>query len=68
MTKWQRLPTNPIISPGKGKWDASAVYKPFALYDEVEGTWRLWYNGRSGTFEQIGLAVHHGFDLGFGPG
>ena len=27
--------------------------------------WVLWYNGRKGGFEQIGLATHAGEDLGF---
>jgi hypothetical protein len=27
--------------------------------------WFLWYNGRKGAVEQIGLAVHEGEDLGF---
>jgi len=25
----------------------------------------LWYNGRHGWLEQIGLAIHDGEDLGF---
>jgi hypothetical protein len=28
--------------------------------------WQLWYNGRRGVVEQIGLALHDGEDLGFG--
>jgi predicted GH43/DUF377 family glycosyl hydrolase len=63
VTGWERHPANPILRPGAGRWDADAVYKPFALF---EGTrWRLWYNGRRGGTEQIGLAVHEGEDLGF---
>ena len=63
ITHWQRLPANPIIRPTPGSWDADACYKPFAL---LEGdTWRLWYNGRRGGTEQIGLAEHAGADLGF---
>ena len=27
--------------------------------------WLLWYNGRKGGVEQIGLALHEGEDLGF---
>jgi predicted GH43/DUF377 family glycosyl hydrolase len=62
---WQRLPANPILRPGRDQWDADAVYKPFAI---LEGTrWRLWYNGRRGDLEQIGLAEHEGADLGFEP-
>ncbi len=65
ITNWQRHPANPIISPTEGGWDHDAVYKPFALFDEAEGRWRLWYNGRRGSLEQIGIAVHEGEDLGF---
>ncbi len=61
---WQRHPANPIIRPGKGRWDADAVYKPFAVFDGRR--WLLWYNGRRGGVEQIGLAVHEGEALGFG--
>jgi predicted GH43/DUF377 family glycosyl hydrolase len=62
ISHWQRHPANPIIKPGTG-WDASAVYKPFAIYDGKK--WLLWYNGRNGGFEQIGVAIHKGKDLGF---
>jgi beta-xylosidase len=62
---WERHPSNPIISPGPGKWDHDACYKPFAIFDE--GQWRLWFNGRRGSVEQIGLATHAGEDLGFSP-
>ena len=63
ISNWERLPANPIIRPGKGEWDADACYKPFAIFDGNK--WLLWYNGRHGSLEQIGLAVHPGFDLGF---
>ena len=29
--------------------------------------WLLWYNGRHGSLEQIGLVQHPGLDLGFKP-
>lgn len=63
LTNWQRNPANPIIRPGRDRWDHDAVYKPFAIYDGTR--WLLWYNGRNGGTEQIGLAVHEGEDLGF---
>jgi predicted GH43/DUF377 family glycosyl hydrolase len=63
VTNWQRHPANPIIRPGKGKWDADAVYKPYAIFDGKR--WLLWYNGRKGGVEQIGVAFHEGEDLGF---
>ncbi|GHT18770.1 hypothetical protein FACS1894189_7040 [Planctomycetales bacterium] len=65
ITNWERLPTNPIIGPGKGTWDEIACYKPFAIYDAAEKKWRLWYNGRNDKFERIGLVFHNGEDLGF---
>ncbi|MBQ3350968.1 MAG: hypothetical protein IJG38_11255 [Thermoguttaceae bacterium] len=65
VTGWERLPSNPIIEPDAGTWDASACYKPFAIYDKQADLWRLWYNGRNGGMEQIGLAIHKGEDLGF---
>lgn len=63
ITGWGRHPANPVIRPGVGNWDADAVYKPFAVLDG--GRWLLWYNGRRGGVEQIGLAIHEGADLGF---
>ena len=63
ITDWQRHRANPIIRPGKDQWDHDAVYKPYAIYDGKQ--WLLWYNGRKGGSEQIGLAIHKGEDLGF---
>jgi predicted GH43/DUF377 family glycosyl hydrolase len=60
---WQRLPQNPIISPTPNGWDADACYKPCAIYDGKK--WLLWYNGRSGSLEQVGLATKQGPGLGF---
>ncbi len=65
ITNWERMKRNPIVSPDKGAWDGDACYKPFAIYDEKADLWRLWYNGRKGGVEQIGLVVKHGEDLGF---
>ncbi len=63
VSDWQRLAANPIIRPGADRWDADACYKPFAILDGDH--WLLWYNGRHGGAEQIGLATHAGADLGF---
>ena len=63
ITDWRRLPSNPIISPAKDAWDADACYKPFAIFDPKSTRWMLWYNGRRGSVEQIGLAIHDGTDL-----
>lgn len=62
---WERHPANPIIFPTKGSWDADACYKPFAIFEEDQDRWLLWYNGRKGNVEQIGLAIHPGRDLNF---
>jgi beta-1,2-mannobiose phosphorylase / 1,2-beta-oligomannan phosphorylase len=63
ITAWQRHPANPIIRTGMSTWDQDACYKPFAIFDGKK--WLLWYNGRHGTLEQIGLVTHQGEDLGF---
>ena len=63
LTQWQRLPENPIIRPGKDQWDHDACYKPYAIFDGQK--WLLWYNGRHGGLEQIGVVMHGGEDLGF---
>jgi predicted GH43/DUF377 family glycosyl hydrolase len=63
ITDWKRHPANPIIRPGKDRWDADAVYKPYAVFDGKR--WLLWYNGRRGGVEQIGVAIHDGDGLGF---
>jgi predicted GH43/DUF377 family glycosyl hydrolase len=63
LSGWQRHPANPILRPGRDKWDHDACYKPFAILGG--GRWLLWYNGRRGGAEQIGLAMHEGEDLGF---
>lgn len=54
---WERFRENPLISPAKDSWDSDAVYKPAALIDKEAGACRVWYNGRRGTSEKIGLAT-----------
>lgn len=63
VTGWERHPGNPIVPTTPGGWDEDACYKPFAILEE--GVWRLWYNGRRGDDEQIGLVIHEGEELGF---
>jgi predicted GH43/DUF377 family glycosyl hydrolase len=63
ITGWQRHPANPIVRSGADSWDHDACYKPFAVFDGRQ--WLLWYNGRHGGLEQIGLVTHQGEDLGF---
>jgi hypothetical protein len=63
ITGWERHKANPIIRPGQNRFDHDAVYKPYSI---LEGTcWLLWYNGRRGNVEQIGLATHEGADSGW---
>jgi predicted GH43/DUF377 family glycosyl hydrolase len=67
---WQRLPQNPVVRAGirADEWDHDACYKPYAVWDAEHNRWLLWYNGRNGHFEQIGLAIHDGKRLGFAEG
>jgi beta-1,2-mannobiose phosphorylase / 1,2-beta-oligomannan phosphorylase len=64
VSKWERYSGNPLIKPGSG-WDATAVYKPYAVADEKNKRWLLYYNGRNEKLEQIGIAIHEGLDFGF---
>lgn len=63
ITDWEQLPANPIVRPTPDSWDADACYKPYAILDGNK--WLLWYNGRHGGLEQIGVAIHAGRKLGF---
>ena len=60
VTNVKRCGFNPLVSPGKGEWDADSCYKPSAFYDEGKNEWRIWYNGRCGGAEYIGLASAEG--------
>lgn len=62
-TRWQRSPMNPLIVPVSGEWDEDACYKPTALWNEEEGKWMVWYNGRKRDEEYIGLAELRQRDL-----
>lgn len=63
---WERHPQNPIIAPDPKTFDEEACYKPYTIYNSEKNQWMLWYNGRQSDWkEQIGIAVHSGFDLGF---
>jgi beta-1,2-mannobiose phosphorylase / 1,2-beta-oligomannan phosphorylase len=59
ITGWQRSAANPIVRPGHlFAWDGDAVYRPAVIHEP--GRWLLYYNGRNGATEQIGLAIHQG--------
>ena len=60
VTDFHRCKLNPLISPSPGEWDGDSCYKPSALYDALKDEWRLWYNGRCGGKEYIGLASKQG--------
>jgi beta-1,2-mannobiose phosphorylase / 1,2-beta-oligomannan phosphorylase len=63
VTNWTRFPLNPIIRPAlqDSRWDYDAVYRPWAI--RTKRGWMLWYNGRRGGLEQIGLALHPGDNI-----
>lgn len=52
---WTRTSNNLILSPTKGAWDEDAVYKPSVV--QIGSRYYMWYNGRSGNEEFIGLAM-----------
>ncbi len=60
VTDFHRCKSNPLVSPTPGEWDADSCYKPSALYDGEKDRWRIWYNGRAGGTEYIGLAEKQG--------
>ena len=63
ITCWERSCLNPIIEPTVDAWDCNATYKPTVLWNEKEGKWMLWYNGRRGGCEYIGYAYYNNRDL-----
>lgn len=52
---WERPNHNICISPSQDSWDSDATYKPAVV--EKDGTLYMWYNGRKGVEEYIGLAT-----------
>lgn len=55
--KWIRENNNLLIAPSKNGWDADAIYKPTVV--NMKDSILMWYNGRKGTDEYIGLAVKY---------
>lgn len=52
---WARTDSNLCLSSSPNSWDSDAVYKPAVhLYQEKQ---YMWYNGRSGNKEYIGMAI-----------
>ncbi|MCL2813503.1 MAG: hypothetical protein FWD23_02765 [Oscillospiraceae bacterium] len=60
ISRWKRFETNPIVSPEPGSWDGDACYKPSVVYEPDNDRWLLWYNGRRGGDEYIGLVTRDG--------
>lgn len=60
VTDFHRCRNNPLVTPTPGEWDADSCYKPSALFDPETDRWRIWYNGRKGGSEYIGLAEKQG--------
>ena len=60
---WERSSLNPLIEPTAGSWDSEATYKPTVVWNEKDGKWMLWYNGRTGNREYMGYAYRNGRDL-----
>ena len=63
ITRWRRLDANPLVSPEPGAWDGDACYKPSVIFEPEHRRWLLWYNGRSGRAEYVGMAIHNGIVL-----
>ena len=63
LTRWEKSRFNPLVVPTPDGWDAAACYKPSVLWDEKENRWMLWYNGRVGHDERIGLVLKPGREL-----
>lgn len=57
---WKRYAGNPIVQPEAGTWNGDACYKPSVIRDAENNRWLLWYNGRRGHAEYIGMSVHEG--------
>ena len=52
---WCRTDNNYCLSPSQDAWDSDAVYKP--AVQSYQGKAYMWYNGRSGNQEYIGMAI-----------
>lgn len=57
---WDRKTQKLVIEPIKNDFDADAVYKPSLIYNEREDKILLYYNGRTGGSEYIGLYTKTG--------
>ena len=62
---WQRHPDNPTFGAIEGDWDCAGNCKA-TVVDTGDG-YMAWYNGFNNTLEEMGLAIHKGYDFGFPP-
>ena len=44
-------------------WDADACYKPSVIWNGDKNRWMLWYNGRKGINEYIGMVTLDGREI-----
>ena len=63
ISNWERSPLNPIVVSTPDGWDADSCYKPSVIWDHQSDRWMLWYNGRNGDDERIGMALKSGKEL-----
>ena len=63
ITGWQRHPSNPVIAGSEGAWDHNCICKMQVM--ETKTGYMAWYNGGNRKIEELGIAYHDGFDLGF---
>lgn len=63
ITGWERFGGNPIVTPSADMWDGDACYKPSVIWDEDKNRWMLWYNGRKGINEYIGMVTLDGREI-----
>lgn len=57
---WTKYNSEPIVQGSKGTFDQDSVYKPSVVFDEKTNKNYLYYNGRRGADEYIGLAIQEG--------
>ena len=60
---WERHPDNPTFGAIEGDWDCAGNCKA-TVVDTGDG-YMAWYNGFNNTLEEMGLAIHKGYDFGF---
>lgn len=63
ITNWERSSLNPIVIPTPNGWDSDSCYKPSAIWNKKLNKWMLWYNGRIGDNEAIGLVFKENFKI-----